>query len=165
VNKTSEITKAGATYHRAGYARSYKDVVRLAGGSAPATCAAHGKVDLRLAAAAYYVGEQVIEARGLHYANPDVVGYVASRERDETTMKLARDAAESTTCLILLSLGFWNKRDMENGDMMHSVSRSWQFFCRFAQKCRLMRFRNWCSPRVGSTRAEARVLNNPFSRP
>lgn len=40
----------------------------------------HG--DLRLVAAAYYVGERVIEARGLQYANPDVVGYVASiRER------------------------------------------------------------------------------------
>src|SRR5262249_2087761 len=36
----------------------------------------HG--DLRLVAAAYYAGERVIEARGLEYANPDVVGYVAS---------------------------------------------------------------------------------------
>ncbi len=40
----------------------------------------HG--DLRLVAAAYYAGERVIETRGLQYANPDVVGYVASiRER------------------------------------------------------------------------------------
>jgi soluble lytic murein transglycosylase-like protein len=36
----------------------------------------HG--DLRLVAAAYYVGERVIEAHGLQYANPDVVAYVAS---------------------------------------------------------------------------------------
>jgi soluble lytic murein transglycosylase-like protein len=36
----------------------------------------HG--DLRLVAAAYYAGEQVIEARGLRYANADVVSYVAS---------------------------------------------------------------------------------------
>jgi soluble lytic murein transglycosylase-like protein len=36
----------------------------------------HG--DLRLVAAAYYAGERLIEARGLQYANPDVVGYVAS---------------------------------------------------------------------------------------
>src|SRR5579859_3309908 len=42
----------------------------------------HG--DLRLAAAAYYAGERVIAARGLQYANPDVVTYVASiRERVE----------------------------------------------------------------------------------
>jgi soluble lytic murein transglycosylase-like protein len=40
----------------------------------------HG--DLRLAAAAYYAGERVIAARGLQYANTDVVAYVASiRER------------------------------------------------------------------------------------
>jgi soluble lytic murein transglycosylase len=40
----------------------------------------HG--DLRLVAAAYYAGERVIEVRGLQYANPDVVAYVASiRER------------------------------------------------------------------------------------
>jgi soluble lytic murein transglycosylase-like protein len=36
----------------------------------------HG--DLRLVAAAYYAGEHVIEIRGLQYANPDVVAYVAS---------------------------------------------------------------------------------------
>ena len=42
----------------------------------------HG--DLRLVAAAYYAGERVIEVRGLQYANPDVVAYVASiRERVE----------------------------------------------------------------------------------
>jgi hypothetical protein len=42
----------------------------------------HG--DLRLVAAAYYAGERVVEIRGLQYANPDVVGYVASiRERFE----------------------------------------------------------------------------------
>lgn len=42
----------------------------------------HG--DLRLVAAAYYAGERVIEARGLQYANTDVVIYVASiRERVE----------------------------------------------------------------------------------
>jgi soluble lytic murein transglycosylase-like protein len=40
--------------------------------------------DLRLVAAAYYAGERVVEIRGLQYANPDVVGYVASiRERVE----------------------------------------------------------------------------------
>ena len=36
----------------------------------------HG--DLRLVAAAYYAGERVIEARGLQYANRDVVVYVAT---------------------------------------------------------------------------------------
>ncbi|MBZ5494696.1 MAG: lytic transglycosylase domain-containing protein [Acidobacteriia bacterium] len=42
----------------------------------------HG--DLRLVAAAYYAGERVIEVRGLQYANPDVVAYVASiRQRVE----------------------------------------------------------------------------------
>ncbi|HET9183745.1 MAG TPA: lytic transglycosylase domain-containing protein [Candidatus Angelobacter sp.] len=35
----------------------------------------HG--DLRLVAAAYYVGERVIEAKGPRYSNPDVVAYVA----------------------------------------------------------------------------------------
>ena len=40
----------------------------------------HG--DLRLVAAAYYVGENAIERRGLGYSNRDVVSYVASvRER------------------------------------------------------------------------------------
>ena len=36
----------------------------------------HG--DLRLVAAAYYVGENTIERRGLGYSNRDVVSYVAS---------------------------------------------------------------------------------------
>jgi soluble lytic murein transglycosylase-like protein len=36
----------------------------------------HG--DLRLVAAAYYAGTGVVDARGLKYANPDVVTYVAS---------------------------------------------------------------------------------------
>lgn len=46
----------------------------------------HG--DLRLVAAAYYVGERVIEVRGLQYANPDVVAYVASiRERVDREKK------------------------------------------------------------------------------
>jgi soluble lytic murein transglycosylase-like protein len=35
----------------------------------------HG--DLRLVAAAYYAGEQVVAKRGLSYRNPDVVAYVA----------------------------------------------------------------------------------------
>jgi len=40
----------------------------------------HG--DLRLVAAAYYVGENTVQRRGLSYSNPDVVSYVASvRER------------------------------------------------------------------------------------
>jgi soluble lytic murein transglycosylase-like protein len=47
----------------------------------------HG--DLRLVAAAYYAGERAIETRGLEYANPDVVGYVASiRERVERERRL-----------------------------------------------------------------------------
>jgi soluble lytic murein transglycosylase-like protein len=33
--------------------------------------------DMRLAAAAYYAGEDVIAKRGLNYHNPDVVAYVA----------------------------------------------------------------------------------------
>jgi len=38
--------------------------------------------DLRLVAAAYYAGENVVQRRGLKYSNPDVVSYVASvRER------------------------------------------------------------------------------------
>ena len=40
----------------------------------------HG--DLRLVAAAYYVGENTVQRRGLAYSNPEVVSYVASvRER------------------------------------------------------------------------------------
>jgi soluble lytic murein transglycosylase-like protein len=34
--------------------------------------------DLRLVAAAYYAGEDVIGKRGLAYGNPDVVAYVAA---------------------------------------------------------------------------------------
>lgn len=46
----------------------------------------HG--DLRLTAAAYYAGERAIAARGLHFANPDVVTYVASiRERVQRQRK------------------------------------------------------------------------------
>lgn len=42
----------------------------------------HG--ELRLVAAAYYAGERVVEARGLAYANRDVVLYVSSvRQRVE----------------------------------------------------------------------------------
>jgi soluble lytic murein transglycosylase-like protein len=45
--------------------------------------------DLRLVAAAYYAGEQAIEARGLRYANADVVSYVASvRARIDRQIKL-----------------------------------------------------------------------------
>jgi hypothetical protein len=45
--------------------------------------------DLRLVAAAYYVGEHAIAMSGLNYANPDVVAYVASiRERIERQRKL-----------------------------------------------------------------------------
>ena len=33
--------------------------------------------DLRLVAAAYYAGEEVVAKRGLNYRNPDVVAYVA----------------------------------------------------------------------------------------
>ncbi len=36
----------------------------------------HG--DLRLVAAAYYAGQRAVDARGLNYANPDVVAYVQS---------------------------------------------------------------------------------------
>ena len=55
----------------------------------------HG--DLRLVAAAYYAGEQVIETRGLHYANADVVSYVASvRERTDRQIKLRSAEAQGT---------------------------------------------------------------------
>lgn len=37
--------------------------------------------DLRMVAAAYYAGEDVIERRGLSYSNPDVVMYVKSLRR------------------------------------------------------------------------------------
>lgn len=46
----------------------------------------HG--ELRLVAAAYYAGERVVEARGLAYANRDVVLYVSSiRQRVEQQRK------------------------------------------------------------------------------
>jgi soluble lytic murein transglycosylase-like protein len=55
----------------------------------------HG--DLRLAAAAYYAGERVIAARGLQYANPDVVTYVASiRERVERQKKFRSATVQRT---------------------------------------------------------------------
>ena len=45
--------------------------------------------DLRLAAAAYYAGAKAIEKRGLDYANPDVIAYVASiRARVELQRRL-----------------------------------------------------------------------------
>lgn len=48
----------------------------------------HG--ELRLVAAAYYAGERVVEARGLAYANRDVVTYVASiRQRVERQRELS----------------------------------------------------------------------------
>ena len=53
----------------------------------------HG--DLRLVAAAYYAGEQVIETRGLDYANRDVVAYVAAvRERTDRQNKLRSAEAQ-----------------------------------------------------------------------
>jgi soluble lytic murein transglycosylase-like protein len=53
----------------------------------------HG--DLRLVAAAYYAGEQVIETRGLDYANKDVVAYVAEvRERTDRQSKLRSAEAQ-----------------------------------------------------------------------
>lgn len=48
----------------------------------------HG--ELRLVAAAYYAGERVVEARGLAYANRDVVTYVASiRQRVEVQRRVS----------------------------------------------------------------------------
>jgi soluble lytic murein transglycosylase-like protein len=53
--------------------------------------------DLRLVAAAYYAGEQVIEARGLEYANMDVVAYVGSvRARMDRQIKLRSAAVQGT---------------------------------------------------------------------
>ena len=50
--------------------------------------------DLRLVAAAYYVGEKTIERRGLGYSNRDVVSYVASvRERFAREKELGSVAA------------------------------------------------------------------------
>jgi soluble lytic murein transglycosylase-like protein len=54
--------------------------------------------DLRLVAAAYYAGEHVIEVRGLAYANPDVVGYVASiRARIERQRQFRSANVQSTS--------------------------------------------------------------------
>jgi soluble lytic murein transglycosylase-like protein len=47
--------------------------------------------DMRLAAAAYYAGEDVIAKRGLNYHNPDVVAYVA-----HVQAAYARQTAEVT---------------------------------------------------------------------
>jgi soluble lytic murein transglycosylase-like protein len=53
----------------------------------------HG--DLRLVAAAYYAGENIVERRGLSYSNPDVVSYVASvRERFVMQKKFGGAAAQ-----------------------------------------------------------------------
>ncbi len=53
--------------------------------------------DLRLVAAAYYAGEQAIEARGLQYANADVVSYVASvRARMAGQIKLRNAVVQCT---------------------------------------------------------------------
>ena len=53
--------------------------------------------DLRLVAAAYYAGEQAIEARGLKYANPDVISYVVSvRSRMEQQIKLRNEIGQRT---------------------------------------------------------------------
>lgn len=53
--------------------------------------------DLRLVTAAYYAGEQAIEARGLRYANVDVVSYVASvRGRIGQQIKLRSAVVQRT---------------------------------------------------------------------
>jgi soluble lytic murein transglycosylase-like protein len=55
----------------------------------------HG--DLRLVAAAYYVGENTVQRRGLAYSNPEVVGYVASvRERFARQQKFGSAQGQST---------------------------------------------------------------------
>jgi len=53
--------------------------------------------DLRLTAAAYFAGERAIAARGLNYANPDVVAYVARiRQRVDRQQQLRSAAVERT---------------------------------------------------------------------
>ena len=53
----------------------------------------HG--DLRLVAAAYYVGERAIDKRGLRYSNADVVSYVASvRKRFERKRRVSSEGPE-----------------------------------------------------------------------
>ena len=54
--------------------------------------------DLRLVAAAYYAGEDVIAKRGLQYHNPDVVSYVA-----HVQAAYARRQAADTTKLQFIS--------------------------------------------------------------
>jgi len=55
----------------------------------------HG--DLRLAAAAYYAGESIVERRGLGYSNPNVVAYVASvRERYARQQKFGSASVQRT---------------------------------------------------------------------
>jgi soluble lytic murein transglycosylase-like protein len=52
--------------------------------------------DLRLIAAAYYVGERAISSRGLDYSSPDVQGYVkrvAQRYRVRRALKAQSDLA------------------------------------------------------------------------
>ncbi len=80
--------------------------------------------DLRLVAAAYYAGEQAIEARGLQYANADVVSYVASvRARMDRQIKLrsavdARHSEENTMrkylflAFLTVSCASWRKAKM-----------------------------------------------------
>ena len=56
----------------------------------------HG--ELRLVAAAYYAGERVVEARGLAYANRDVVFYVTSiRERVERQRRFGSARSHGAT--------------------------------------------------------------------
>ena len=54
--------------------------------------------DLRLVAAAYYAGEDVIGKRGLAYGNPDVVAYVsairATYLREARINQVARNTTE-----------------------------------------------------------------------
>ena len=55
----------------------------------------HG--DLRLVAAAYYVGERAIDKRGLSYSNPDVVKYVVSiRQRFERQRQASSTDPQTT---------------------------------------------------------------------
>jgi soluble lytic murein transglycosylase-like protein len=53
------------------------------------------KGDLRLVTAAYYVGEQAIEARGLAYSSPDVQGYVKRVARRYRSRRLSRERLAS----------------------------------------------------------------------
>ena len=51
--------------------------------------------DLRLVAAAYYVGEDIVDRRGLAYRNPDVVAYVSTIRT--TYLREAGTAPKSTS--------------------------------------------------------------------